>query len=324
MTYSILVLGASISIALFIRICCSLEANLDQEMEMKDLLSGTADEVYEKALRMSLLNTARKDSTITNQEDYVDQLVRDVMQEKQIARSTPKLHQNPKNAAQIHARHILMSDIDQLCGSTVPPEPGNRSCEDSDGVNICEFEELPAGCEYSTDKFNRTILTCSDEQITNIPHLPPRTALGELQLQDTRILKVSGNAFRNVAISLIKLYRNSLDFIHPWAFHDVENLTTLLITYNHITYLPYELYVGLEETILIDLGYNRISFDIYRICPLMPINKIPLVLPKLSSMILDGNPLNFIPSQMFAGLRESPLTMLYLENCYLKEIDEGN
>ncbi|CAL8082884.1 unnamed protein product [Orchesella dallaii] len=333
MKYSILVLGASISISLFIRICCALEANAlykyptsdtgifhnvenlaGQSMDM--LLSGRADEVYEKLLRFSVLSSfsQSRDFNLATANLVVDGWINDMKHRESETYPEGNFRQGSRIAS--HIKETQGDDFfqQQLCGLD-PPLLNYTSCDP--GKSECEQPPpiLPEGCEYNE---SLRYMKCSDGDITAIPPLPPQLSI--LDLNKTTIQTVPKLAFRNVSIKTIRLYENSIEFIHPWAFHDVENLTSLQIVGNQIEYLAFEIYVGLNEALMLDLQDNRISFEIYQNCPRRPVEDIMPVLPKLSSMILTRNPLKIIPEQMFAGLRHSPIRVLYLDNCNIQDI----
>lgn len=329
MNWSTLVLGASISVALFIRICFALDTivpiedlndssslfstwKLDWDQDIDTLLTGTADEVYEKFLKYTLLRSLVKNKHIEDQvKAQVNEIADTWLQELKLVKLRPLSKLDAASNGRIFENTKTFND--EICGNSKPPT-------DTCNTPNChrDIRELPEKCEY--DEKER-VLECKNSDIQNVPPLPPELKI--LDLNATTLESISANEIHNVSIEQIRLFDNKLNYIHPWAFHQVENLMSLHIIGNEIDYVAYEMYVGLNETVMLDLQNNKISFKIFQQCPIRNDNDILPVLPNLRILTLSNNPLGVIPKQMFYGLKNSPVTTLYLDNCYLEHIDRG-
>jgi hypothetical protein len=329
MNYSIILLGATISVSLFIRICgvCSaLEVNSRKPLLSEDLriwpsLKHQDDIAYNEFLHDPLHKIA--DPSQLQIEDKTSEKFTNTEYMKKIDLHQPTIPLNfdfntnvveaipdPKNnfidPAYMHG---------DLCGNN--GHIWKDTWQDTEFPEVLKEGEAPEGCRFTDVEQKK--LTCED--MDEVPPLP--SVLKSFELTRGRFEVLRGSEFGDVTITDLVLRQNSLSAVSPYAFSRVKNVSTLQIVNNELEYLPYALYAGLNETKLLILDGNRISLEIYQSCEIKNVSEIDLVLPKLNYFSLKGNPLKIVPSQMWAGLRESPLTALVLSSCYLEHIYPG-
>jgi len=299
MNYSIILLGATISVSLFIRICgvCSaleinsLSARGSDNYESWSPPNYKEDELFVGNFRhnddpRSFVAPQGIEPVVTSESHCVDDFQHDVCGEEPLCPQYLSQRQRPNTSLDI--------------------------------------TEMPEGCTLKYDKFNETVLpTLFCEFISTIPSF--KFSLDEFEIARSNFSELPANAFVDVSINNIILQHNQFSKISPYAFADIENVKNLRILYNdQLSYLPYDLYKGLNNLNFLYLGFNKIDFTVYDKCKQRSPEEIPLVLKSLLYLSFEGNPLKKIPSQMWAGLRESPLTALILSSCSLEEIAPGN
>lgn len=335
MNYSVILLGATISLSVFIRLCVvcgAIEINSDDVDTTRSKLSqhlsnlDTLPPETDLSLSASALHQYEVDYRKILQEDEryqepgreaeLDQLVEQRMAYLRTAPTTTKSSSTtPKKFDENYYE-------EQICG--IMHNIRHKDIGRDDELRESRFIPdgfAPLGCFYE-DEWKK-YLVCNDRNMREVPYRLPRD-LERLHVSGTKIQQVNRTNFGHVSISNIQFVQNEITDMQPWAFSNVDNIHTLEIMDNYLSYLAFDIYFGLKDVMALHLDGNQISFKIYENCSARTdISEIPLVLPKLRVLMLRRNPLQIIPAQMWAGLRESELTMLDMSSCALEFIHHG-
>ena len=358
MYYGILVLGATIKIALFLRLCSSVsgEVNYNINFYKPDptaVSSQLQNQTYFQEVMSKYDDTVY--SWITGQKHYsIQRLLLEIFQDNEALQQYALSLFNGGSGKADHLKQRLHSlepvyavdDTDHsvwinygkynpgqlpYCSNAVKVvgnefenlvwesqfefEVSQNETEDDGLTDGCKFiEGAPDGDKY---------LLCDSKDIISFPKLP--SELDVFEMNYTRVKMVAPKTFSDTEVRIVRLNRNQIGAICPFAFEGIRKTTFLQIDYNPISTLWFgNSFRGLNEVLILTLENNEISFEhVGSKCLEENPDSIELVLPKLLHLNLKGNPLKVLPKTTFAALRESPLNLLVLENCQLRSIDPG-
>ncbi|CAG7820427.1 unnamed protein product [Allacma fusca] len=174
------------------------------------------------------------------------------------------------------------------------------------------------GCRFINP--NKSLICDSLVHMRNLPQISHKLEL--LQLNATNITYLDSNAFGPMDVITINIVGNKINCIHPYAFAGV-NVKILYFESNLIDYIRPDDFPTLTNTTAIFMEHNNISL----VEAPWGVSSYPgncsTVLPSLTFLSLIGNPLIKIPSDYFCALRESPVTDLDLTNCNLQLVEAG-
>jgi hypothetical protein len=242
-----------------------------------------------------------------------------------------------------HELDVVMPSKTQYYCSDLRWTPKERDVEESESdyydqfwlesqqdMNVREQNDsgLDPGCYFvEGDVAYQKYLLCDSAEIKTFPKLPP--LLDVFEMNYTQVQLIQRGAFNNSQIGIVRINRNEIREIRPYAFEGILRNSFIQIDYNKIRSLWFEeAFGGLQETSILYLEHNQISYENVGVggdggCKEREVEDMGLVLPKLLHVTLKGNPLKKIPRTIFAPLRESPLILLILENCQLEYIHPG-
>ena len=130
-----------------------------------------------------------------------------------------------------------------------------------------------------------------------------------LNLSDNLLKSLPEGSFKGVRVRTIDLTRNLISDIHPTAFQGTENVYTLDLSHNHLSYLARGVLAPLTSLTSLKLRYNRfrsVNADAFR------------DVSQLVELDLSGNSINTVPSEALRHLYN--LKRLWLRNNKLKTI----
>ncbi|XP_042888968.1 toll-like receptor 13 isoform X2 [Penaeus japonicus] len=176
---------------------------------------------------------------------------------------------------------------------------------------------LPEGCHYMERQKN---VMCSGANMTSIPEFDHARNIETLHFSGTSIMQVTNLDPLPRSLKALHFSHGKLKIFDGRNLNRVSGLESLSLDSNFISSWSFvsTFYSkgGFADKItikLLDIRNNQITY------PPQPHGDNETVLPYLETLVLNDNPLCYLPDTLFKPLRESNVTRLYLKNCNINE-----
>ncbi|XP_021923818.1 toll-like receptor 13 isoform X2 [Zootermopsis nevadensis] len=169
------------------------------------------------------------------------------------------------------------------------------------------------------------IFSCNGEYMDDLPNLGSEVPVDRLRLYAVRnarnVHQIKSYQFSGYRTKEIRIEYIEALHLEDRAFEGVLDLETLKLTHNNFGKIgqPELIFAGLVNLTTLDLSYNQLTGWKSR-------GKSPSdtpVLPKLTTLDLSGNPLEYLHNDTFEWLRGSQLQHLNLRKCNIKSVETG-
>lgn len=234
---------------------------------------------------------------------------------------------NPNQDIEIQSgREIISEHHGNLipCSSNVRKKMIHRKVSEK-----LDARSLSPGCHFIENHPSyKRYLFCDSDNITSVPRIPSDfQILDVFELNSTSVEVVRKDSFQGTRIRALKLNFNEIKTVEVGGFDGMEDTVTIQIMHNKLNWIWFDIFQNLDNLTSLQLEYNQISFDgIEDLCvesdKVTNSSSVP-VLPKLVVLTLKQNPLKIIPRTLFAPLRYSRVNYLNLQNCELTDIHPG-
>lgn len=191
----------------------------------------------------------------------------------------------------------------------------------SENPDYDDFEEV---CNCTFTNSTDGIFSCFGDFMETLPsprgHIPVER-LTLYAVYNAKHVQIKSHQFSGYTTKEIRLQNIQELQLEDRAFDGVQELATLKVSHNNFGEMghPELIFAGLVNLTTLDLSYNHITG--WK-CGGKTKSNEP-VLPKLITLDLTGNPLGHLNNDTFEWLRGSQLRHLILQKCQIQSIDTG-
>jgi len=227
--------------------------------------------------------------------------------------------------------HLSFADL--ASAETNPVSTGDKSAS---SVVSCPAPK-PCECERSSDKHDKLVLNCRQQDLDRVPTFSPSDELvDELTLADNRLVALPNDAFRGLRVRRLDLKDNELASVSPAAFSGLnQHLEELRMQLARTAEFPSEAVARLTRLRVLNIiGYGRASLPSGALAPFGLVHELRLksgglqtlspadvvaMRNSLSIVDLSSNPLGRVPTPALATL--SNLTEVLLSECHIARLE---
>ncbi|KDR17394.1 Relaxin receptor 2 [Zootermopsis nevadensis] len=188
-----------------------------------------------------------------------------------------------------------------------------------------DYDDMDEVCNCTFTNSTGFIFSCNGEYMDDLPNLGSEVPVDRLRLYAVRnarnVHQIKSYQFSGYRTKEIRIEYIEALHLEDRAFEGVLDLETLKLTHNNFGKIgqPELIFAGLVNLTTLDLSYNQLTGWKSR-------GKSPSdtpVLPKLTTLDLSGNPLEYLHNDTFEWLRGSQLQHLNLRKCNIKSVETG-